>query len=500
MGRRLVLVSAAALLLFTAAGSAAVITGTTRADFLRGGPRADRIDGRGGNDRIKVDGGRRDTVRCGRGRDLVNADAADRVARDCETVVRVIARDRYSAPAQHSSIAEPDSFAWGNTIVAAFQSGRFQDGGAVNTGWATSRDGGRTWRAGVLPSLTRASVPAGRWARASDPVVAYDAVHRTWLIASLALNAATAAVVVSRSPDGLRWSAPVTVIEAPSRPNLSLDKEWIVCDNGAASPHRGSCYVTYSDFRTLRLEFQASRDGGLTWSGQVAAPDNAGRGSIIGRWAPAPQPVVQPDGDLIVAYYDEDRVAAIRSVDGARSFSPSVTVAATAFRSTPRLRAPPLPSAEVDATGTIYVAWPDCGNPCASNTIVVSSSADGIAWSPPRRPGLGRRGPQYVLPGIAADPVRPGRLALVYYVSTAGAYLDVGFVTSADGGRRWSAPRRLNAQTMRYTWIAQAGGTMVGDYFSTSFVGDTAVPVFVLASPPGARLNQPLFAGRFRVR
>jgi hypothetical protein len=499
MGRRVVLVSATALLLFTAAGSAAVINGTKRADFLRGGPRADRIDARGGNDRIKVDGGRRDTVRCGRGRDLVNADLSDRVARDCETVVRVIARDRYSAPAQHSSIAEPDSFAWGNTIVAAFQSGRFRDGGAVNTGWATSRDGGRTWRSGVLPSLTRAAVPAGRWPRASDPVVAYDAVHRTWLIASLALDADAAAVVVSRSADGLRWSTPVTVIEAPSRPNLVLDKEWIVCDNGAASPHRGSCYVTYSDFRTLRLEFQASRDGGLTWSGQVASPDNAGRASIIGRWAPAPQPVVQPDGDLIVPYYDENRVAAIRSADGGRSFSPSVTVAATAFQPTPGLRAPPLPSAEVDAAGTIYVAWPDCGSPCRSNTIVVSSSVDGIAWSAPGRLALGGRGRHHVLPGLAADPARPGRLALVYYTSTAATFLDVGFVTSGDGGRRWSASRRLNAQTIRYSWAAQAGGVMVGDYFSTSFVGATAVPVFVLAAPPAARLNQPLFAGRFPV-
>ena len=368
MGRRLILVSAAALILFTGVAGAAAIKGTKRADFLRGGPRADRIDGRGGNDRIKVDGGRRDTVRCGRGTDLVNADASDRLARDCETVVRVIARDRYSAPAQHASIAEPDSFAWGNTVVAAFQSGRFRDGGAVNTGWATSRDGGRTWRSGVLPSLTRASVPAGRWERASDPVVAYDAAHGSWLIASLALSPGdAAAVVVSRSADGLTWSAPVTVIEAPWRPNLLLDKEWIVCDNGSASPHRGSCYATYSDFRTLRLEFQASRDGGLTWSGQVAAPDNAGRASIVGRWAPAPQPVVQPDGDLIVPYYDENRVAAVRSADGGRSFSSSVPVAATQFRPTPGLRAPPLPSAEVDGEGTIYVAWPDCGQPCGRN-------------------------------------------------------------------------------------------------------------------------------------
>jgi hypothetical protein len=501
MGRRVVLVSAAALSLSVSVAGAAVINGTKRGEFLRGGPRADRIDARGGNDRIKVDGGARDVVRCGRGVDLVNADAVDRIARDCETVVRVIARDRYTAPAQHSTIAEPDSFAWRNTIVAAYQSGRFRDGGAVNTGWATSRDGGRTWRSGTLPSLTESSRPAGPWARASDPVVAYDSVHGTWLIASLTLlPGVSAAVVVSRSPDGLTWSAPVTVMPAPWTPNLLLDKEWIVCDNGAASPHRGSCYVTYSDFRTLRLEFQASRDGGLTWEGQVAAPDNAGRASIIGRWAPAPQPVVQPDGDLVVPYYDESRVATIRSADGGRSFSASTTIAATQFRPTPGLRAPPLPSAEVDAAGTIYVAWPDCGQPCARNTIVVSSSTDGITWSTPKRLALGSTGVEFVLPGIAADPARAGRLALVYYGSTAGAYLDVGFVTSSDGGRTWRTPRRLNAQTMRYTWAAQAGGVMVGDYFSTSFVSTTAVPVFVLAAQPDARFDQSLVAARFAVR
>jgi BNR repeat protein len=497
MGRRVVLVVAAALLLSTSVAGAAVIKGSKRSDVLRGGARADRIDAKAGNDRIKVDGGGRDTVRCGRGVDLVNADASDRLARDCELVARVIARDRYSAPAQHSTIAEPDTFSWGNTVVAAFQVGRFEDGGAVNTGWATSRDAGRTWRSGVLPALTRAARPAGPWERASDPVVAYDALHGTWLIASLALSPGTAAaVVVSRSTNGLTWSAPVTVIQAPWQPDLLLDKEWIVCDNGAASPHRGSCYVTYSEFRTLRLEFQASRDGGLTWSGQVASPDDAGHGSIAGRWAPAPQPVVQPDGDLIVPYYDEDRVASIRSADGGRSFSTSVTVAPTAFKPTPGLRAPPLPSAEVDRDGTVYVVWPDCGQAaCTRNDLVISSSADGITWSPVVRIPLGGAA-DYVIPGLGADPAGSGRLALAYYAYRTG--LDVGFVTSITGGRTWSRPRRLNVETLRTNWFARAGGVMVGDYISTSFAGGNAVPVFVLGSSPTNGLVQPLFAAAIR--
>jgi hypothetical protein len=504
MGRPVFLVTAAALLLFIGTAAAARITGTARADFLRGGPRADALDGRGGSDRIKVDGGGRDAVRCGLGRyDVVNADRLDRVAADCETVARVIARDRYREPAQHATIAEPDTFAWGNTIVAAFQSGRFRDGGAVNTGWATSRNGGRSWRSGVLPSLTRASRPAGRWERASDPVAAYDAAHGVWLIASLALTAGeAAAVVVSRSVDGLRWTAPVTVVEAPWRPSLMLDKEWIVCDNGSGSPHRGSCYVTYSDFRSLRLEFQASRDGGLTWGPQVSAPENAGRGSIVGRWAPAPQPVVQPDGDRIVPYYDDSRVAAIRSADGGRSFSAPVAVSPTAFRATPGLRAPPLPSAEVDVNGTIYVVWPDCRSrpSCAHNDLVLSRSTDGIRWSRATRIPTARRSSTagFVIPGIGVDANRAGRLAVAYYVYRGGRFLDAGFISSPNGGRNWRPPRRLNAQTMRLEWIAQAGGAMVGDYISTSWAGGRAIAAFPLASRPAGRFDQPLFAVALR--
>ena len=98
-----------------------------------------------------------------------------------------------------------------------------------------------------------------------------------------------------------------------------------------------------------------------------------------------------------------------------------------------------------------------------------------------------------MIPGLGVDPARSGRLAVAYYVYRRASLLDVGFISSPDGGRSWSPPRRLNAQTMRLDWIAQAGGAMVGDYISTSFAGGRAVTAFPVAAR-SSRFDQPLFA------
>src|SRR5690242_20076228 len=69
---------------------------------------------------------------------------------------------------QHQTEVEPDTFAFGSTIVAAFQSGRFSDGGSSDIGWATSRDSGATWTKGFLPGITVYS-GGGTFDRVSDP-------------------------------------------------------------------------------------------------------------------------------------------------------------------------------------------------------------------------------------------------------------------------------------------------------------------------------------------
>src|SRR5690348_14304512 len=96
-----------------------------------------------------------------------------------------LSSDPYTnSDSQHQTELEPDTYAFGSTIVAAFQAGRFSDGGSSNIGWATSRDKGATWKSGFLPGTTQFA--GGQYARVSDPSVAYDAAHQTWIISSLA--------------------------------------------------------------------------------------------------------------------------------------------------------------------------------------------------------------------------------------------------------------------------------------------------------------------------
>src|SRR3954451_18341540 len=72
-----------------------------------------------------------------------------------------VSSDPYAnTTSQHRTEAEPDTCAFGQTIVSAFQVGRFFDGGSSDIGFATSTDGGATWTKGFPPRLPQ--VPGRR--------------------------------------------------------------------------------------------------------------------------------------------------------------------------------------------------------------------------------------------------------------------------------------------------------------------------------------------------
>ena len=78
-------------------------------------------------------------------------------ARANVSLTRVSADPFANPTSQHATEVEPDTFANGATVVAAFQVGRFFNGGATDIGFARSGDGGTTWSDGFLPGMTFSS-------------------------------------------------------------------------------------------------------------------------------------------------------------------------------------------------------------------------------------------------------------------------------------------------------------------------------------------------------
>src|SRR5437763_16376655 len=114
------------------------------------------------------------------------------------------------------------------------------------------------------------------------------------------------------------------------------------------------------------------------------------------------------------------------------------------------MRAEPLPSAEIDAGVKVYVVWDDCRfrSGCTAKAIVMSTSTDGTTWSAVSRIPIDAitSGADHFTPGIGVDSTTSGataKLGLYYYFypdaacSASTCQLEVGFVSSANGGATW---------------------------------------------------------------
>jgi BNR repeat-like domain len=411
-----------------------------------------------------------------------------------------VSSDPYdNAASQHRTEVEPDTFAYGATIVSAFQVGRIFSGGAANIGFSTSTDGGSTWTGGFLPGTTSVATPIGPYAGVSDPSVAYDAKHNVWLISYLGLvpGAGQVDVLVSRSIDGgLTWGTPV-VVNGSGDFN---DKNWTVCDDTASSPFYGNCYTEFDDNTLGDLVLMStSTDGGLSWG--PAASTASGLHGIGG------QPVVQPDGDVVVPMNGfagrNFLVVSFTSTDGGATWGKTHVVAKVGYRpASGQLRdSIPLPSAETDATGTVYVVWQDCRfePTCNASDLIMSKSADGVKWSKLVRLPLDPvgSGVDHFIPGLAVDRATSGasaHLAVTYYFYPVAnctvdtCQLHVGYSSSVDGGASWSSGSSV-AGPMPLTWFPDTSqGRMPGDYISTSFAGGVAFPIVAIANAPTGNL------------
>jgi hypothetical protein len=423
-------------------------------------------------------------------------------ARAQYTLVKISTDKFTNADSVHQTEVEPDSFAWGSTIVMTYHVARRPGSigwGSADVGFSTSTDGGKTWVYGYLPGLT-VNYKDGTYGAAADPSVAYDAKHAVWMISTLPLvglngnSQYIGDVAVSISKDAIHWGNPVPV----DTTHLD-DKNWTVCDNTPTSPYYGNCYTEWDQaYGSGDVLMSTSSDGGQTWSAGKASADHAfGLGG---------EPLVQPNGTVIVPF-EGFGIEAFRSTNGGSSWNASVTIAdINEHQDAGGIRNPDLPSAAIDGSGKVYVVWSDCRfrSGCTANDIVMSTSTDGQTWSAVSRIPIDSTtsGVDHFLPGIGADPARSGKTAhltvLYYYypVSNCGSscQLQVGFSSSISGGAVWSGGIRL-AGPMQLSWLPISDdGPMVADYIGVSYTNGNPFGVFAAATAPsGGLLHEDMY-------
>ncbi len=402
----------------------------------------------------------------------------------------------HNSDSDHHTEVEPDTFAWGSTIVTGFQVARVPDGGGADIGFATSTDAGKTWTSGLLPGLTD-NYKGGSFTAASDAAVVYDAKHREWLISTLPIiNNDGEAVATSRSTDGIHWSKPIIVDHSGSD-----DKNWITCDNTTTSPHYGNCYTEWDEPALGDLIFMStSTDGGVTWGPAMNTGDQA---SGIGG-----QPLVLPNGTVVVPISTLSDMIAFRSTNGGKSWTSSSVISNQDYRGEDGgLRDGfGMPTAQIDGGGTIYMVWPDCRfrSGCNTDDLVLTTSTNGTTWTKVTRIPIDAISStvDHFIPGIGIDRATSGNtahLAVTYYYYPVASCnnsckLYVGYTTSENGGKTWTKGKEL-AGPMELSWLPETqNGLMVADYLAVAYANGNPFGVFAVAKAlSGGLFNEAMY-------
>ena len=274
----------------------------------------------------------------------------------------------------------------------------------------------------------------------------------------------------------------------------------IAVDDFASSRYSGRAYVAWDRLQNGNgpVMLAHSDDEGATWSAPVQV-------TPLGVSGLAPQPLVQPNGTVIVYYAWPSALSEMiqTSSDGGSSFGlPSlVNVFTGSDPSGMRTGAGQgIGDATIDPmTGTAYIVWADLrGDNHAVNGIDMSRSTDdGLTWSQP-----------IVLSNTTADAIdrfTPGVGAFggvvaatwyhLYTDPSGTTHLNRGFSFSTDGGTTWSKALMIVCKKLHLSIdLSHAavveGLRFLGDYQSTVTTTTAGHPAWTVASPSTSTYNQ----------
>jgi hypothetical protein len=301
-------------------------------------------------------------------------------------------------------------------VVAVFQDN-------VHAAW--SQDAGRTWNVEDIAAKNyRVSGDVSTtFDNQGHAFVCYIAFDKLGTFNYWAHGATRNGIFVKRSLDGGKtWEADhIPVAEQASQPGIPFeDKPYIIADN-SKSKHAGNLYIGWTRWRIADSQMVISRstDDGKTWSQPLEIDAHPGLPRDDNGAAEGFAGVVAPNGTLYAIWSQDDDIMLTSSRDGGKTFSHARTAIHTApimFAIQTLERANGFPQIAIDPKGKrLYITWSDYRN--GDLDVFLSTSDDGgKRWSAPVRVNTDpiHNGAEQFFQWLAVDPV-DGSVNVLFY-------------------------------------------------------------------------------------
>ena len=378
-------------------------------------------------------------------------------------------------PANLPAQAEPHlSRSWSDPglFLAAFQDGRYTDGGAWTCDYALSHDGGAHWQRDFIPGLQKA-IGTGQYARATDPVTAISS-DNTLYLSALGLNPdpnsgeLISDILLLVSTDlGATFSNPIVVLKGTS--GALLDKNWLTVDPHPNSPHPGRIAITFTHFKTDDLGRQVSPimalfsdDRGKHWTTPIQISPVSCQGS---------QPYFFSDGTFGCVYFNftTSTYGSAYSSDGGNTFTNTQATARISYHRDGIARDAYFLGSAVCAplTDTLYLVYQ--ARISDVPRVFFSRSTDrGATWSPTIAISDNPVTASIFNPNITTS-FDGQHLMVAYYDKRnddgSRNFYDLYLLESFDAGTTWNPARRVSQSSSDLRQAPMTStGRMVGDY------------------------------------
>jgi len=352
--------------------------------------------------------------------------------------------------------------------------GVFQD----NVHAAYSQDAGHTWQLAknVDPKNYRISGDVSTtFDNQGHAFVCYIAFDKLGTFNYWAHGATRNGIFVLRSLDGgTTWEADqIPVAEQTSSPGIPFeDKPYIVADT-TKSKYAGNLYIGWTRWRIADSQMVLSRstDDGKTWSQPIEIDAHPGLPRDDNGAAEGFDGVVGPDGIFYAIWSQDNAIMLTSSRDGGRTFSharPVIHTAPIMFAIQTLERANGFPQIAIDPkSNRLYITWSDYRNGDL-DVFIATSDNGGKRWSAPVRVNNDpvHNGAEQFFQWLAVDPT-DGSIDVIFYDRRGDPQNRKQIVVlarSTDGGRSFS----------NYAWTDnpfEANGVFFGDYSGIAAYG-----------------------------